>query len=83
MLNIPGMHNVLNSLAAIAVATELGVDDVSIQKALAEFHGVGRRFQRYGEVPLATGGSFMSLIRPASYSASVSSDALAFICTTL
>ncbi|MDB5801887.1 MAG: UDP-N-acetylmuramate--L-alanine ligase [Rhodocyclales bacterium] len=58
VLNLPGMHNVLNSLAAIAVATELGVEDAAIQKALAEFHGVGRRFQRYGEVPLAAGGSF-------------------------
>jgi UDP-N-acetylmuramate--alanine ligase len=58
VLNSPGMHNVLNALAAIAVATELGVSDAAIQKALAEFHGVGRRFQRYGEVPLASGGSF-------------------------
>jgi UDP-N-acetylmuramate--alanine ligase len=58
VLNSPGMHNVLNALAAIAVATELGVSDAAIQKALTEFHGVGRRFQRYGEVPLAAGGSF-------------------------
>jgi len=57
-LNLPGMHNVLNALAAIAVATELGVADASIVKALAEFKGVGRRFQRYGEVPVPTGGSF-------------------------
>ena len=57
-LNLPGMHNVLNALAAIAVATELGVSDVDIIKALAEFKGVGRRFQRYGEVTLAAGGSF-------------------------
>ena len=57
-LNLPGRHNVLNALAAIAVATELGVADAAIQKALAEFRGVGRRFQRCGEVPLAGGGAF-------------------------
>lgn len=57
-LNLPGMHNVLNALAAIAVATEVLVDDASIVKALAEFKGVDRRFQRYGEVSLSTGGSF-------------------------
>jgi UDP-N-acetylmuramate--alanine ligase len=50
VLNLPGRHNVLNSLAAIAVGTELGVKDEFIQKALREFHGVGRRFQNYGEV---------------------------------
>ncbi|WP_303783573.1 UDP-N-acetylmuramate--L-alanine ligase [Azovibrio restrictus] len=57
-LNIPGMHNVLNALAAIGVATEVQVPDEAIIKALAEFKGVGRRFQRYGEIPLASGGSF-------------------------
>ena len=57
-LNLPGMHNVMNALAAIAVATEVGVSDDAIIKALAEFKGVGRRFQRYGEVALASGGSF-------------------------
>ncbi len=57
-LNLPGMHNVLNALAAIAVATEVGVSDLAISAALAEFKGVGRRFQRYGEIPLAGGGSF-------------------------
>jgi UDP-N-acetylmuramate--alanine ligase len=45
----PGKHNVLNALAAIAVSTELGVDDVSIQRGLAQFQGVGRRFQMLGE----------------------------------
>jgi len=55
-LNLPGRHNVQNALAAIAVATELGVPDVAIRKALAEFRGVGRRFQRYGEVPLFPNG---------------------------
>ena len=57
-LNLPGLHNVLNALAAIAVATEVGVPDAAIAKALAEFRGVGRRFQRYGEVALSAGGSF-------------------------
>ncbi|PKO55997.1 MAG: UDP-N-acetylmuramate--L-alanine ligase, partial [Betaproteobacteria bacterium HGW-Betaproteobacteria-19] len=57
-LNLPGVHNVLNALAAIAVATEVQVADEAIIKALAEFSGVGRRFQRYGEVALAAGGSF-------------------------
>lgn len=57
-LNLPGMHNVLNALAAIAVANELGVSDAAIAKALAEFKGVGRRFQRWGEVKLAGGGTF-------------------------
>jgi len=57
-LNLPGMHNVLNSLAAIAVALEVGVSHEAIVAALAEFEGVGRRFQRYGEVALPDGGSF-------------------------
>ena len=57
-LNIPGLHNERNALAAIAVATELQIDDDAIVRALGEFAGVGRRFQRYGEVALATGGSF-------------------------
>jgi UDP-N-acetylmuramate--alanine ligase len=57
VLNLPGVHNVLNALAAIAVAMEVGAPDAAIVKALAEFRGVGRRFQRYGELPVA-GGSF-------------------------
>jgi UDP-N-acetylmuramate--alanine ligase len=57
-LNLPGRHNVLNALAAIAVAGELGVADKAILMALAEFHGVGRRFQKYGDIALAAGGSF-------------------------
>jgi UDP-N-acetylmuramate--alanine ligase len=57
-LNLPGLHNVLNALAAIAVATELQISDAAIVKALAEFKGVGRRFQRYGEVALPAGGAF-------------------------
>jgi UDP-N-acetylmuramate--alanine ligase len=57
-LNLPGLHNVRNALAAIGIATELGVSDQAIVKALSEFSGVGRRFQRYGEIALASGGSF-------------------------
>jgi len=57
-LNLPGRHNVQNALAAIAVGSELGVPDAAIVKALAEFHGVGRRFQRYGDVVLPGGGGF-------------------------
>jgi UDP-N-acetylmuramate--alanine ligase len=57
-LNTPGRHNVLNALAAIAVASEIQVSDAAIIRALAEFGGVGRRFQRYGEVVLPAGGSF-------------------------
>jgi len=58
VLNLPGLHNVRNALAAIAVASEVGAGDAAIVKALAEFHGVGRRFQRWGEVPAKNGGSF-------------------------
>ncbi len=57
-LNLPGLHNVLNAMAAIAVATEVQISDAAIIKALAEFTGVDRRFQRYGEVALPTGGTF-------------------------
>lgn len=58
VLNLPGLHNILNALAAIAVATEVGVGDPAIIRALAEFKGVGRRFQRYGEMARAGGGRF-------------------------
>ncbi|HXA46400.1 MAG TPA: UDP-N-acetylmuramate--L-alanine ligase [Burkholderiaceae bacterium] len=62
-LNQPGMHNVQNACAAIAIARELSVADSATQKALAEFNGVGRRFTRYGELTIPevegkTGGSF-------------------------
>lgn len=57
-LNLAGEHNVLNALAAIAIAVELNVPDDALQKALAEFKGVGRRFQRHGEVAAKTGGEF-------------------------
>jgi UDP-N-acetylmuramate--alanine ligase len=57
-LNLPGNHYVLNALAAIAVASELNVPDAAIIKALKEFKGVGRRFERYGEIAARTGGTF-------------------------
>ena len=58
VLNLPGRHNVQNALAAIAVASELGLDDRAIATALAGFKGVGRRFQRYGEIAAPSGGRF-------------------------
>ncbi|MPT29105.1 MAG: UDP-N-acetylmuramate--L-alanine ligase [Achromobacter sp.] len=60
-LNLPGLHNVRNALAAIAVATELGVSDDAIRDALASFKGVGRRFTQTGEFPVPArhgGGTF-------------------------
>jgi UDP-N-acetylmuramate--alanine ligase len=54
-LNLPGRHNVLNALAAIAIATELGVSDAAMQRALAEFQGIGRRFHLVGEIPAPAG----------------------------
>jgi UDP-N-acetylmuramate--alanine ligase len=56
VLNLPGLHNVLNALSAIAVAVELNIADAAVQKALSEFKGVGRRFQRYGNPALPGGG---------------------------
>ncbi|TAL99867.1 MAG: UDP-N-acetylmuramate--L-alanine ligase [Paraburkholderia sp.] len=58
VLNLPGTHNVQNALAAIAIASELEVKDADIQRALAEFNGVGRRFQRYGEIAVNGGGTY-------------------------
>jgi UDP-N-acetylmuramate--alanine ligase len=57
VLNLPGNHNVLNALAAIGIAEELGVSDTAVVKALAEFKGVGRRFQHYGDAALPLGGT--------------------------
>lgn len=56
-LALSGEHNVRNALAAIAIATELGVEDEAIVAALAEFRGVGRRFERYGEIPIPQRGA--------------------------
>lgn len=52
VLNLPGLHNVTNSLAAVAVATLVGVDDKAIVKGLSEFTGVGRRFAQYGQLSI-------------------------------
>jgi UDP-N-acetylmuramate--alanine ligase len=54
-VNLPGMHNVLNALAAIAVATDLGIDDAAIQRALSGFQGIDRRLQVVGELHLEGG----------------------------
>jgi len=54
-LNMPGKHNVLNALAAIAVARELGVEGSKIQQALLQFEGIGRRFQSYGDIQMEQG----------------------------
>ncbi|MCG8535245.1 MAG: UDP-N-acetylmuramate--L-alanine ligase [Pseudomonadales bacterium] len=54
-LNIPGHHNVLNALAAIAVASDEGIEDKAIIKALQKFQGVGRRFQMCGDIPIEGG----------------------------
>jgi len=56
-LNLPGEHNVRNALSVIAMAVELNIPDDAVQRGLADFKGVGRRFQRYGDVPV-DGGSF-------------------------
>jgi UDP-N-acetylmuramate--alanine ligase len=58
-VNLPGIHNVQNALAAIAVGLELQVPEDAIVRALAEFKGVGRRFERYGEIALPAGGAFL------------------------
>ncbi|WP_434152159.1 UDP-N-acetylmuramate--L-alanine ligase [Methylocaldum gracile subsp. desertum] len=59
-LNLPGWHNILNSLSVIAIAGELGISDEIIQRALLGFRGIGRRFQINAEVPF--GGSFVTFV---------------------
>jgi len=59
LLNLAGEHNVRNALAAIAIAMELDCPDEAIRKALANFSGVGRRFEKHGEWPAADGGRFV------------------------
>ena len=85
VLNLPGLHNVQNALAAIAVADELGVSDADIVRALAEFKGVGRRFQRWGEfpVPAAQGGGRFTVVddyghHPAEMAATIAAARGAF-----
>lgn len=56
-LNLPGKHNALNAVAAVAVASELKVQDQAIVDALSHFAGIGRRFQIYGDYDLKRGGS--------------------------
>ena len=58
VLNLPGRHNVLNALSAIAVAAELNIADEALLRALSNFNGVGRRFQLYGDCTTASGGVF-------------------------
>ena len=58
VLSLPGEHNVLNALSAIVVAMELEISDEALQRALESFKGVGRRFQRYGDLPASNGGTF-------------------------
>lgn len=58
VLSLPGEHNVLNALSAVVVAMELEISDEALLSALEGFKGVGRRFQRYGELPASNGGTF-------------------------
>lgn len=58
VLNLPGLHNVANALSVIAIAREIGIGDEHIVRGLASFSGVGRRFQRYGEISIAAGGHY-------------------------
>ena len=58
-INIPGIHNVLNATAVIAVATDEGLSDEAIQKGLENFQGVGRRFQVYGNFPIGNGDAML------------------------
>ena len=58
-LNIPGKHNVLNAMAAIAVAVDEGVSIENIQQGLVDFSGVGRRFEIYGEYPVHNGSAML------------------------
>jgi len=85
VVNLPGLHNVQNALAAIAVADELGVPDDAIVAALAEFRGVGRRFQRWGELPVPQvhGGGVFTLVddyghHPAEMAATIAAARGAF-----
>jgi UDP-N-acetylmuramate--alanine ligase len=85
-LNLPGHHNVLNSLAAIAVGMEIGIPEASILRALAEFKGVGRRFQRFGDIALDAanpGGGRFTLVddyghHPAEMAATIAAARGAF-----
>ena len=58
VLNQPGLHNVQNACSAVAIAREIGIEDQHTQAGLAGFAGVGRRFTRYGDIAIPSGGSF-------------------------
>ncbi len=58
-INIPGVHNILNATAVIAVATDEGLSDDAIQQGLENFQGVGRRFQVYGNFPIGEGDAML------------------------
>jgi UDP-N-acetylmuramate--alanine ligase len=58
-LRIPGRHNVLNATAAIAVASDEGIDDEAIVRGIERYQGVGRRFQIYGDIPVAGGSALL------------------------
>jgi UDP-N-acetylmuramate--alanine ligase len=82
-LNLPGRHNVLNALAAIGVATELKVPAAAIQRALAGFRGVGRRFQLYGDINLNGAKGSFALVddyghHPAEIAATLEAARVAF-----
>jgi len=82
-LNLPGRHNVLNALAAIAVATELKLPAQAIQRALAGFRGVGRRFQRYGDISVNGAAGTFALVddyghHPAEIDATMAAARVAF-----
>ncbi|MDR0674218.1 MAG: UDP-N-acetylmuramate--L-alanine ligase [Zoogloeaceae bacterium] len=82
-LNLPGVHNVLNALAAIGVASEVQVGDEAIVRALTEFKGVGRRFQRYADILCPEGGGSFALVddyghHPAEMTATLAAARAAF-----
>ena len=81
-LNLPGLHNVQNALAAITIANEIGVPDAAIVRALATFGGVERRFQRYGDIKIPGKGSFTLIDdyghHPAEIAATISAARGAF-----
>jgi UDP-N-acetylmuramate--alanine ligase len=62
VLNLPGRHNVLNALAAVAIGWQLGVADSAIQRALSAFRGVGRRFHQHGEITFGADGARALLV---------------------
>ena len=61
-INLPGVHNVLNSLAAISVALEIGIPHEAIQRALANFQGIDRRLTHVADVKLPSGGAAITIV---------------------